>query len=167
MTMSITKNLLKELTEESVVTRKMLERIPADQYEWRPHPKSMSIHQLAGHIAELPGWVSMAFTTDEIDFATSGYKPLEWSSNEELLEHFEKALAGGKQQLESSSDEDLNPRWVLRNGEQIFLDITKGGMVRNALSQTIHHRAQLGVYLRLLNIPIPGTYGPSADEQGF
>lgn len=165
--MSITKDLLQELTQESVVTRKMLERIPADQYEWRPHPKSMSIHQLAGHIAELPGWVSMAFTTDEIDFATSEYTPLAWTTNEDLLAHFEQALAGGQQQLENASDEELNPRWVLRNGEQILLDITKGGMVRNALSQTIHHRAQLGVYLRLLNIPIPGTYGPSADEPGF
>jgi len=165
--MSITKELLKELTEESLVTRKMLARIPADQYEWRPHPKSMSIHQLAGHIAELPGWVAFAFTTDEIDFAKTAYTPPVWSSNAELLEQFEKALAEGQQFLENATDQDLSPRWVLRHGDQILLDITKGGMVRNAISQTIHHRAQLGVYLRLLNIPIPGTYGPSADEQGF
>ena len=165
--MSITKDLLTELTQESVVTKKMLERIPADQYDWRPHPKSMSIHQLAGHIAELPGWVSLAFNTEELDFEQNTYTPLVWDSNATLLEHFEKALASGQQSLEQATDEDLSPRWVLRSGKDIFLDITKGGMVRQALSQVIHHRAQLGVYLRLLNIPIPGTYGPSADEQTF
>jgi len=165
--MSTTKDLLQELTQESLVTRKMLERVPADQYDWRPHEKSMSIKQLAGHIAELPGWVSMAFLTDEMNFADNKYSPPVWNDNAALLEMFDNNLSAAKQQLHDADDTALLPRWLLKNGDDILMDLTKGGLVRHALSQTIHHRAQLGVYLRLLNIPIPGTYGPSADEPNF
>jgi len=165
--MSVTKDLLKELIEESVITRKMLERIPADKYDWRPHVKSMNITQLAGHIAELPGWVSMAFTMDGLDFAQHAYVAPVWNNREELMKIFEDALSGANTQLQLAADEQLNKQWILRNGSQILADLTTGGMARLALSQTIHHRAQLGVYLRLLDIPIPGTYGPSADDQGF
>lgn len=165
--MSTTKEYLEELKQESTITRKMLERIPSDQYDYRPHPKSMTIHQLAGHIAELPGWVSMAFTTDELDFAVSGYTPPIWNNNEELLNLFEKSLAEGTMKLEQGTNEDLGKQWQLKNDGQVLMDLTKGSMVRHAISQTIHHRAQLGVFLRLLDIPIPGTYGPSADDQSF
>lgn len=162
-----TKELLEELAQESVVTRKMLERVPEDKYDWRPHPKSMTIKELSGHVAELPSWISMAFTTDELDFAANAYIPPVLNNNTDLLALFEKSLAGAKEQLEKAKDEELLPRWLLKNGETILMDLTKGGLVRHALSQTIHHRAQLGVYLRLLDIPIPGTYGPSADEPSF
>ena len=165
--MSTTTEFLKELIQESVVTRKMLERIPADQYDWRPHQKSMSIKELAGHIAELPGWVAMAFTTDELNFAEMEYTPPVWNSNAELLDIFEKALVNGRQQLEKGSEVELDFVWQLKKGDTVLMDLTKGLMVRHAISQTIHHRAQLGVYLRLLDIPIPGTYGPSADDQSF
>jgi len=165
--MSTPNEFLQELTDESVVTRKMLDRVPSDKYDWRPHEKSMSIKQLAGHIAELPGWMSMAFTTDELDFQANDYVPLVWNNNEELLDLFEKSFAGAKAHLEEAKEEDLAPTWLLKNGDQVLMSLTKGGLVRHALSQTIHHRAQLGVYLRLLDIPIPGTYGPSADEQSF
>lgn len=160
-------DFLKQLEEESVVTRKMLERVPSDQYDWRPHEKSMSIKQLAGHIAELPGWISMAFTTDELDFAGNAYQPVIWNNNQELLAIFDKELAGAKLHLQQAKEEDLLPEWLLRNGDQILSKMTKGGLMLHALFQTIHHRAQLGVFLRLLNIPIPGTYGPSADDQSF
>ena len=165
--MSTPKEFLKELKQESVVTRKMLERIPADKYDWAPHPKSMTIKQLTGHIAELPEWISMAFTTDEMDFATSPYTPPVWGSNEELTALFEKNYDTAVSALENGTEEQLEPEWLLKNHDQILMQLTKGELVRHALSQTIHHRAQLGVYLRLLDIPIPGTYGPSADEQKF
>lgn len=165
--MSTLSNFLKELEQESVVTRKMLERIPADKSDWQPHPKSMSMKNLAGHIAELPGWISMAFTTTEMDFASNPYQPPVWNTNEELLGIFEETLAGAKEHLMKATEAELEPEWILRNGEEIYMKITKGELVRHAMSQTIHHRAQLGVYLRLLDIPIPGTYGPSADEQAF
>jgi uncharacterized damage-inducible protein DinB len=163
--MSTLKEFLKELDQESVVTRKMLDRIPADKSDWQPHPKSMTIKQLAAHIAELPGWISMAFTTDEMDFATTPYSPPVWNSKEELLAIFDQALAEARAHISSAKEEDLEPEWKLRNADQIYMAITKRELVRHAISQTIHHRAQLGVFLRLLDIPIPGSYGPSADEQ--
>ena len=162
--MTIVQMLLKELNDESQVTRKMLERVPEDKFAWRPHEKSMTMMQLTTHIAELPGWVAMAVTTDGLDFATMPYQPTVVNSTAELLELFEKSLEEGRSKLAEADDEKLEESWILRNGEQILMTDTKGGTVRMSLSQIIHHRAQLGVYLRLLNVPIPGTYGPSADE---
>ncbi|MCX2477808.1 DinB family protein [Pedobacter sp. MC2016-15] len=165
--MSTPKEFLKELTDESVVTFKMLERVPEDKYDWRPHEKSMTMKQLAGHIAELPSWVSMAFNSDELDFQAGTYQPPVINSNQDLLALFNESLAGAKEQLQAATEASLSPTWLLKSGEEVLMSLTKGGLIRHALSQTIHHRAQLGVYLRLLDIPIPGTYGPSADEQSF
>jgi uncharacterized damage-inducible protein DinB len=165
--MSTLKEFSKELDQESAITRKMLERIPDDKHDWQPHPKSMTIKQLAAHLAELPSWASMAFTTDELDFATMPYNPPVWNNKEELLAIFDKGVAEAREHLSNGKEEDLEPVWKLRNGEDIYMSITKRELVRHALSQTIHHRAQLGVYLRLLDIPVPATYGPSADEQNF
>jgi len=127
----------------------------------------MTIRQLATHIAELPGWISLAIHTDELDFAKDAYKPEVLNNTDELLEYFEKELAATKESLWATNENVLAQMWTLRNGNDIYLTQTKAEVVRVSLSQTIHHRAQLGVYLRLLNIPIPGSYGPSADEQGF
>lgn len=165
--MSTLKEFLEELNSESVVTRKMLALIPEDQKDYRPHVKSMVMSNLAQHIAELPGWISMAFKTDELDFAKEVYMPKVWNNNQELLSMFDESLAGAQEALNGAKEEDLLPEWILRNGDQVLMKLTKGGVIRHALSQTIHHRAQLGVYLRMLNIPLPGTYGPSADDQSF
>ncbi|MFC5411749.1 DinB family protein [Larkinella bovis] len=163
--MSQIEMLLKEMDQEANTTRKMLSRVPDDQYDWQPHPKSMTVRSLATHIAELPTWVSMTLNTDGLDFATTPYQPVEINDTDHLLRYFEQSLAAGRQELAKASDEELPKRWVLRNGEEIYSDGTKGEMIRISYSQIVHHRAQLGVYLRLLNIPIPGSYGPSADEQ--
>jgi uncharacterized damage-inducible protein DinB len=165
--MSTPKEFLKELTDESVVTLKMLERVPEDKYDWRPHEKSMTMKQLAGHIAELPSWVSMAFNSDELDFQAGTYQPPVINSNQDLLALFNESLEGAKEQLQAATEASLSPAWLLKSGDEVLMSLTKGGLIRHALGQTIHHRAQLGVYLRLLDIPIPGTYGPSADEQSF
>lgn len=165
--MSTLKEFLEELNTESIVTRKMLVLIPEDQKDYKPHVKSMVMSNLAQHIAELPGWISMAFKTAELDFAKEAYTPTVWNNNEELLSLFNESLAGAQESLKTAKEEDLLPEWILRNGDQVLMKLTKAGVIRHALSQTIHHRAQLGVYLRLLNIPIPGTYGPSADNQSF
>jgi uncharacterized damage-inducible protein DinB len=165
--MSTIQNLLKELIEESVVTRKMLERIPDDQYDWQPHQKSMSIRKLAGHIAELPGWISLTLHTDGLNFADQPYESPVWNTNSELLELFEKSLEEAKTSLENAKEEDLLPNWTLKNGDQVLMIKTKGEVVRHSMSQIVHHRAQLGVYLRLLDVPLPGTYGPSADDPNF
>lgn len=164
------KTLLQNLNEEAVTTRKFLELVPQDQWDWKPHPKSMSLKTLATHVAELPGWTHMAITTDELDLANMegseyAYPPIE--KPEDILAFFEKGLAKGREVLEKTSDEELLPLWTLRSGENVWVKESKGAVIRGGLNQTIHHRAQLGVYLRLLNIPIPGSYGPSADELGL
>jgi len=165
--MSIINMLSKELEQESKTTRKMLERVPTEKLEWQPHTKSMTIKRLATHIAELPTWIPMTLNTSELDFATSPYKPAEIKSNKDLMEYFEKSLSEGREALKKAKEEDLAKPWTLRNGDQIYSTLPKGEVLRMVFSQIIHHRAQLGVYLRLLDIPIPGSYGPSADEMSF
>lgn len=165
--MSIIEMLLKEMELEAQTTRNMLSRIPDDKYDWRPHPKSMPMRNLAVHIAELPTWVAMALHTDGIDFANMDFTPTPVSGTADVLELFEKSLAEGKAALGNATKADLEPTWTMRNGDVILSTDTTGEVIRMAFSQTVHHRAQLGVYLRLLNIPIPGSYGPSADEPNF
>lgn len=165
--MNILKLLLQELEAEAVTTRKMLARVPFDKADWKPHQKSMDMLRLATHVAELPGWITMALTTSELDFANNPYKPVTLTTNAELLDYFEKTLASGKESLTAATEEQLLPNWTLRNGDQVYSVSTKYEVIRMSMSQIIHHRAQLGVYLRILDIPIPGSYGPSADEMGF
>ena len=165
--MDIIKALLKELESEFTTTKKFLALVPVDKFDWAPHEKSMKLKSLASHIAELPEWVSLALTTDGLDFETAPYHEKKVGNNEDLLMLLEESYEKGKSELAQSNVEDFDKQWILRNGEHILGDLTKYEMMRIAFSQTIHHRAQLGVYLRILNIPIPGSYGPSADEQGF
>jgi len=159
--------LLKEMDNEAKTTRKMLERIPDDKYSWKPHPKSMTIEQLSTHIAELPTWVSMVLTTSELDFASSPYEAKHITNTKDLLKLFEKSLTDGRTHLEKATEKDLEPDWTLRNGDQVYSVNSKGEVIRMAYCQIVHHRAQLGVFLRLLEVPIPGSYGPSADEMNF
>jgi uncharacterized damage-inducible protein DinB len=165
--MKIIPLLSKELDQESEITRKFLNLVPIDQFDWKPHPKSMSMRQLSVHIAELPSWIDIALNTDGIDFATSAYKPSPVDNSNDLLALFEKSLSKGKAALNNAEEEILSEPWTIRNGSSILSSMTKYESVRHSFSQTTHHRAQLGVYLRLLNIPIPGSYGPSADENNF
>ncbi|WP_114778270.1 DinB family protein [Botryobacter ruber] len=165
--MKIIQKLLMEIEEEGQRTRKMLAIVPNDQYNWQPHAKSMPVKDLALHIADLPTWITLAVTTDELDFATSPYNPGNASNTEELLALFEKNQAKAKADMAQATEKQLEEPWSLKNGEVVYMTLSKYETVRHALAQTIHHRAQLGVYLRLLNIPIPGSYGPSADEQGL
>lgn len=162
--MEIIPMLLKEMDQEAITTRKMLERVPVDKYDWKPHEKSMTLRRLAAHLAELPAWVSMTLTTDGLDFAANPYKDEVVNDQKELLDYFEKSLAGGRDELSKANEEQLKPKWTLRNGDQILSVSTKAEVIRMTYCQIVHHRAQLGVFLRLLDVPIPGSYGPSADE---
>jgi uncharacterized damage-inducible protein DinB len=157
---------LKELGEESAITRKMLQIVPNDKYGWQPHPKSMTIKSLVTHIAELPSWIGMTLNTSGLDFSTTPYNPESINNTEELMAYFEKTLAEAQDELWKGKDAELNNEWTLRNGDHIISTRTKEEVLRMVLNQITHHRAQLGVDLRLLNIPIPGSYGPSADEMG-
>lgn|SRR5690554_267852 len=162
--MKMSEVFLKELKNESKATREMLSRIPDDKFGWQPHPKSMTIKSLATHIADLPSWVGMALNTTELDFASNPYQPKDLNTTQELLAELENNLADGISQLENAKEEPFSETWTLRNGDTILSTGTKADIIRMSLSQIIHHRAQLGVFLRLLDIPIPGSYGPSADE---
>lgn len=165
--MEIIKMFLEELEQEAQTTRKMLAIVPTEKFDWQPHPKSMTVKVLASHIAELPTWITYAVTTDELDFASTPYKPKELKTNADLMNFFEESLQDGKTHLATAQEENLEEPWVLRNGDQIYSTFTRASLIRHTLSQIIHHRAQLGVFLRLLDIPIPGSYGPSADDTNF
>ena len=159
ITLEIIPLLQQELEFEATTTRNMLERVPADKFDWQPHPKSMTLKRLATHVAELPGWIDMAINTDELDFQNNPYIP--------KVAFFEESLEKGRRALANADVNTFTKEWVLRNGDQVYSREPKYDVIRMSNSQIIHHRAQLGVYLRLLNIPIPGSYGPSADDVTF
>ncbi len=165
--MIATEMFLEEMNREAVTTRKFLAAVPSDKLDWQPHPKSMSIRALATHIAELPTWVTLALTTEELDFAASPQTPTIHNSTAEIQEHFERSLVEGRLHLTPECELKMNEPWTLRSGDTIFSTTTKAQTIRHAFNQIVHHRAQLGVYLRLLDIPVPATYGPSADDPGF
>ena len=155
-----------QFIEEAATTRKMLSRVPDDQFNYKPHERSMVMKSLVTHLADLPGWIQFTLTTDELDFQKA-YEQPDIKNNKELLAYFEKRYNDGLSALVAENEKELNKPWTLRNGETIYATNPKIEVLRMAMSQQIHHRAQLGVYLRLLNVPIPGSYGPSADENDF
>jgi uncharacterized damage-inducible protein DinB len=165
--MTFIEAFLKEMDREAVTTRKMLERVPAGKFDWKPHEKSMTLRQLSTHVAEIPTWVNMVLNTAELDFAANAYNPAVVNTEAELMAHFEKSLAEGKAGLTAANDKQLEDTWTMRNGEQVYSSEPKLDVLRGCFCQIVHHRAQLGVYLRLLDVPIPGSYGPSADDQSF
>ncbi len=156
----------KQFIEEGSTTRNMLSRVPNDQLAYKPHEKSMDMKRLVSHIADLPGWIHFTFNTDELDFINPYIVP-DINTNKDLMDFFEKRYEDGLSALIPENEVLLDKIWTLRHGAKIFSADPKIDVVRMSLSQQIHHRAQLGVYLRLLNIPIPGSYGPSADENNF
>ncbi|MCJ8208523.1 DinB family protein [Mucilaginibacter sp. RS28] len=162
--MSQIKIFTEELANEAVTTRKMLGRIPSDQFAWQPHQRSMTIKRLATHIGDLPGWIQMVLDTDELDFQNTTWAEPDLNTTEEVLAFFEESLKKAKKSLSEANEEELDKIWTLRSGEAIYDRSTKAQVIRMCLNQIVHHRAQMGVYLRLLDIPIPGSYGPSADE---
>lgn len=165
--MSHINRIRKQLEEEVLTTRKMLSIVPDQRFDWQPHPRSMTLKRLATHVAELPGWIGMALDTSELDFAANPDVPVPIQSNKDLMEYFEKNVIDARNHLDTAREEQLNDPWTLRNGSTVYFTEPKEDVIRMSLSQLIHHRAQLGVFLRLLDIPIPGSYGPSADENNF
>ena len=154
------------MEQESNTTRKMLSRVPEDKFGWQPHPRSMTLGRLATHVAELPGWVSMTLHTSDLDLG-GDFKPYVADSSAELMRYFEESLAKGRDDLKAADEGELDKEWALLNGGHVVSVQCKAEVIRMAYCQVVHHRAQLGVFLRLLDVPIPGSYGPSADEDGF
>lgn len=164
--MAVKDAFIAELKHESTLTKKILERVPLDKTDWKPHEKSMSLGRLATHIAEIPHWISDIIKIDDYDFATRSVKANTASSTEELMHIYQETLDNAITDLKQMSDEDFNKRWVVRVGDKIMYDLPKKVALRGwTYSHLVHHRGQLSVYLRLLDIPVPGMYGPSADER--
>ena len=167
--MPISELLLSEFDEEIRKTRVALERVPADKKDFAPHAKSMPFGKLAPHVAELPGFGVSVLTTPEFDFGKSGYKPLPFESVAQLLRAFDEGAAKVRAALASTPDEAWKQNWKLSfQGKPIFEGSRFLAYRQMFLNHLIHHRAQLGVYLRLNDKPVPATYGPSADDRmGF
>lgn len=153
----------KELASEAPETRRMLALVPANKIDWQPHPKSMTISHLATHLADIASWISAMLEKDEWDMAADA-EPASCESPEALLKKFDEGVQQSQASLSQATDDTLEDRWVLRAGEQVYMDTPRWEAIRHAFGQNAHHRAQLGVYLRLLDVAIPGPYGPSADE---
>lgn len=165
-TMTIGQMIAAELNQEAVATRKMLERVPNDKLSWQPHEKSMTLGRLAGHIVEMVNWTDATISQDELDFATADYKPKEYTDSAELAADLDRNVSNAVEILNSISDEAMMQNWRLRNGEQVYFELPKAAVMRTmVMNHIIHHRGQLSVFLRLLDVPLPPVYGPSADEQ--
>jgi len=163
--MSLSQSLLPEFDHEMASTRRVLERVPADKFSWLPHDKSMSFGKLAIHVANLPSLASMALQKDELNVAERRANPPKAETTQELLDLFDKSAAEARAAIAGSSDEALFQTFTLRNGDQVIFTVPKIGALRTFfMNHLIHHRGQLTVYLRLNGVPVPGLYGPSADE---
>lgn len=166
--MKISDMFLPEFDQEMTTARKTLERIPEDNLGWKPHEKSMTLGRLAGHVAELAGWAVPALTQDSLDLAPPGQPPMQptiATSRKQVLEIFDKNREESRRAIAGASNEEFVKNWALLRGGQTIMTMPKIAVLRSfCMNHIIHHRAQLGVYLRLNNIPVPSVYGPSADE---
>jgi uncharacterized damage-inducible protein DinB len=169
--MALSAALLPEFDQEMANTRKTLERVPDSKFSWKPHEKSGAMGWLAGHVASIPGWLAFTIKQDSLDLAPGGVQmqpPPPPRNNKEMLAEFDKNVKEGRAVLAAASDAELMKPWSLLNNGKVTMTLPKVAVVRGfVMNHLIHHRAQLGVYLRLNNIPVPAIYGPSADEGGF
>jgi uncharacterized damage-inducible protein DinB len=166
--MGLGESLLAELNQESEGTRTTLERAPEDRLDWRPHAKSMTLGELATHLANVASWTAVTVKQDRFDMEPPGQTPPRQEplgSTREILELFDKNLTEAREALATASDQDLLQPWTLLKGGEPLLTMPRVAVLRSfILNHAVHHRAQLGVYLRLLDVPVPSLYGRSADE---
>ena len=157
-----------ELEQESAATRRLLERVPADKLSWRPHPKSMSLGQLAHHVAGIPGRMANLARGEGFDVAGASFEAPEAGSTAELLPALDAGLASARELLLGLDDASAAAPWTMKHGERVVFSIPRVAMLRTMmLNHWYHHRGQLAVYLRILDVPVPATYGRSADENLF
>ncbi len=168
--MAIRDAMLPELEHEAALTRQLLERVPDAKLDWKPAEKSMSLNQLATHLAGLPAWGLYAIESDELDINPPDREPFPLPSPEgvaAIVELFDSNVAKLREAIASTDDETFGKPWTLKSGGQEVFSQPKAGVLRSmVLNHIIHHRGQLTVYLRLNDVPLPMTYGPSADESG-
>jgi len=161
--MSISKTLLAEFDQEMATTRRVLERVPSDKGQWKPHPKSFSLAHLAQLVAWMPGWITNTLTKTSLNLAAAaGYSS---EKTEDLLKMFDKNVKEARAAITKSKDADYKKNWSLKHGDRVIFTQPRGPQVRQHINHLVHHRGQLTVYLRLIDVPVPSTYGPTADER--
>ena len=161
--MTIAETILPEFDTEMQTTRRVIERVPSDKGEWKPHRKSFSIGHLTQLVATMPGWLISIVGGKNIDLASGGQR-YSYEKTEDILATFDKLVADARAAIAATSDDDFAKPWSLTMGEKVLLTTPRGDTVRSTINHLIHHRGQLTVYLRLLDIPVPSIYGPTADE---
>lgn len=167
MAKSLTDRFLAELESEAAITRRVLERVPEDKGDWKPHEKSMPMGRLAGLVANMPGWIAMMLTQDEFDVA-AGPPPAPIKSNRDLLAAFDANVDRSREALKKTNDAHLDTKWrMLARGHVVSESSRYENLRSGVLNHLAHHRGQLTVYLRLNNVPVPSVYGPTADEAVF
>lgn len=161
--MTIAQTLLPEFDQEMATTRRVLERVPSDKAQWKPHQKSFALGHLAQLVATMPGWITNAIQNDSLNLAAGpGYS---FQKTESLVEQFDKNVKASRVAIENVKDADLDALWSLMMGDKVLFTSPKGAIVRQNINHLVHHRGQLTVYLRLLDVPVPSIYGPTADEK--
>ena len=156
---------LKELEAEAAASRKCLERISENLFDWKPHEKSMKLGYLALLVAEVPKWIRTMVEDSELDFAT--FKHFEPKTTAELVAHFDENMNGAKKALENMSDEEMAQPFALKSNGELIYSSPKQEHISSAINHSVHHRGQLTVYMRLNDIEVPSIYGPSADDKSF
>ncbi|HMI47066.1 MAG TPA: DinB family protein [Gemmatimonadaceae bacterium] len=160
--MSIADTLLPEFDQEMATTRRVIERVPTDKGKWKPHPKSFPIGHLTQLVSGMPGWITNAVTQTSLDLGK--YPGYSYETTENLLKMFDKNVKESRKAIASAKDSDFQVSWSLKRGEQVFFTAPRGVIVRQTINHLVHHRGQLTVYLRLIDVPVPSIYGPTADE---
>jgi uncharacterized damage-inducible protein DinB len=161
--MSIAETLLPEFDQEMATTRRLLERVPTEKGKWKPHPKSFPLGHLTQLISGMPGWITNAVTETSLDLGA--YPGYSYEKTEDLLKLFDKNVGEARKAIAAAKDSDFQVAWSLKRGSQVFFTAPRAAIVRQTINHLVHHRGQLTVYLRLIDVPIPSIYGPTADEK--
>lgn len=157
--------ILPEFDQEMAVTRRVIERVPSEKGEWQPHEKSFRLAHLAQLVSWMPGWITNALTEKDLDLGKGARYTFEGTDT--LLKNFDKLVEEARAAIAGAKESTLDEQWVLRNGDMELWKETRRNVVRSHINHLVHHRGQLTVYLRLLDVPVPSIYGPSADERPF
>ncbi|MBL7830540.1 MAG: DinB family protein [Saprospiraceae bacterium] len=162
--MTLNERIIAEIKEEAAATRRLLELVPFEKADFKPHEKSMTLKRLAVHVAEISGWWKECLVSDELDFSKGDFTPKQYNSTAEIVALHDDLVQKAEKILTDTPESEFEKPWTMRDGEQIFFTMCKAQVVRSwCMNHLYHHRGQLTVYLRLLDVPLPGTYGPSAD----
>ncbi len=160
--MTLADGFLPEFDQEMTVTRKLIERVPSEKGEWKPHAKSFSLGHLTQLVATMPGWITRTLRADDINLASGpGYS---YQQTESLLSQFDKHVTEAREAIAESTDAHFATNWSLKMGDKVLFTQQRGAAVRQHINHLVHHRGQLSVYLRLIDVPVPSIYGPTADE---